>query len=442
MKMQSVDIHDLGKVIRKVRKEKGLRLEDLADDKISPATISNIERGVPHVRSDRAIYLLNKLGIAPEEIPELLIGEQESLKSLEQQLQLAEVQRDIGRPQTVLDELDHLDIKDENPLAPLLYYIKGKCLVSLKQWKKAERSLHKAIQLATQAKPETNIEAAAFLELSVCHYLQNDLDGALKFTDSGMDAFISGGDRPYLWYILQKNKGLFFERLGRVGECLKLVQDVWEEMDRIDDIDVVLTFYWLRAEMSYRMQMDDDAIRYASEGLDIARRNLSYRSIITLCTVLGNVFMRKKDFEAAKNYFQTALDCPKTMISKSLTKTLISLGMLYNHQGNTTQALETFDQAIQNAKDHNDAPRIVNALLLIGDLHRKMDQTKEAIQVYEEALSIARDYVYKIREHRALYGLAESWRNIDEKEFQKYVRSMYEIQKHFEDKEDFLDELE
>lgn len=47
--MSLLEIHEIGEVIRKVRKDRGLRLEDLADENISPATISNIERGVPHV---------------------------------------------------------------------------------------------------------------------------------------------------------------------------------------------------------------------------------------------------------------------------------------------------------------------------------------------------------------------------------------------------------
>jgi transcriptional regulator with XRE-family HTH domain len=44
--LNSTEIQELGAIIGKIRKEKGWRLEDLADENISPATISNIERGV------------------------------------------------------------------------------------------------------------------------------------------------------------------------------------------------------------------------------------------------------------------------------------------------------------------------------------------------------------------------------------------------------------
>ncbi|MDA8352560.1 MAG: helix-turn-helix transcriptional regulator [Firmicutes bacterium] len=440
--LQTVDIYDLGRVIRKVRKERGLRLEDLADGNISPATISNIERGVPHVRSDRAFYVLEKLGISSDQVPELLSGEQHWYQSLERQLKLAEVQCEIGNSEAVLKELRDLSIGDDSPLAPQLFYIRGKCWVSQKKWKRAEQSLHKAIHLADQTSPETNIEAAAYLELGVARYQQNDLVRALQWTDSGISAFQAEGDRPYLWYILQKNRGLFLERLGRVGECLKLVQDIWPKLKYIDNTADVLAFYWLRAEMCYRMKMATDAIHYASEGLDIARRSLHYRSIVTLCTVLGNIYMKEKEFHIAERYYQTALNCPQVGVSKSLTKTLIGLGVLYSRQGDHGQALDTFDQAIQNAREHNDAPRLVNALLLKGDLYGKVNKDQEAIRVYEEALHLARDYGYKKPEHRALYCLAEMWKNKDEEEFFRYIRNMYEIQKDIQDKEDFLDEVE
>jgi transcriptional regulator with XRE-family HTH domain len=74
---------DIGEVIRRVRKEKGMKLEDLADDNISTATVSNIERGVPHVSTDKTMYLLKKLNIPLESIPQMLMGIQDEVKNIE-----------------------------------------------------------------------------------------------------------------------------------------------------------------------------------------------------------------------------------------------------------------------------------------------------------------------------------------------------------------------
>ncbi|WP_044641037.1 helix-turn-helix domain-containing protein [Risungbinella massiliensis] len=70
--MKKLALHEMGEVIRKVRKERGLRLEDLSDDNISPATVSNIERGVAHVSPEKITYLLEKLDLSMHKIPDML----------------------------------------------------------------------------------------------------------------------------------------------------------------------------------------------------------------------------------------------------------------------------------------------------------------------------------------------------------------------------------
>jgi transcriptional regulator with XRE-family HTH domain len=80
--MRPLSLHEIGEVIRKVRKERGLRLEDLADENISPATVSNIERGVAHVSPEKITYLLEKLDLPMNKLPEMLEKEQEELKKI------------------------------------------------------------------------------------------------------------------------------------------------------------------------------------------------------------------------------------------------------------------------------------------------------------------------------------------------------------------------
>ena len=53
----------IGELLRKRRKELGLRLEDLADDFISPSTISNIERGITYVNEEKVRYIAEKLNV-------------------------------------------------------------------------------------------------------------------------------------------------------------------------------------------------------------------------------------------------------------------------------------------------------------------------------------------------------------------------------------------
>ncbi|MFD1425567.1 transcriptional regulator with XRE-family HTH domain [Kroppenstedtia sanguinis] len=73
--MGQLSFPEVGEIIGKIRRERGLRLEDLADENISPATISNLERGASHVRQEKMSYLLKKLDIPLERLPEMLLTE-------------------------------------------------------------------------------------------------------------------------------------------------------------------------------------------------------------------------------------------------------------------------------------------------------------------------------------------------------------------------------
>jgi transcriptional regulator with XRE-family HTH domain len=143
---------EIGGIIRRVRKRRRLRLEDLADENISPATISNLERGVPHVKQDKLDYLLDKLGISMDQIPELILEEKEELKNLKFQLFSCESLVSIGKPDNALEKLSQLEVEDTHPHAALYHYIQGKSYRSKKNWKKAERSLYQAVRIGSQTR--------------------------------------------------------------------------------------------------------------------------------------------------------------------------------------------------------------------------------------------------------------------------------------------------
>ncbi|PTX48721.1 anaphase-promoting complex subunit 5 [Melghirimyces profundicolus] len=444
MYTSKLDIHELGELVRRIRKEKGFRLEDLADDKISPATISNIERGVPHVSPQKAMYLLEKLKIEPEEIPKLILGEKEKLEKDHFYIQMADLKRESGDPEGALQDLKDLKYPDDHPLAPMASYVNGKCHRDLKKWTKAERCFNTGIRLSSQLPESTNIHAVCLAELGLCRYLQNDLNDALKYTENAIQVFDRNGDRKDAWYLLQSNKGLYLERMGRVGEAWRVVEDNWDERDQMENVWDKLTFYWLRSELSYRMGMLEDAIRCAREGLELARINKIYHAIFTLSTVLGSTYIKLGELVQAEQSFQTALDFqPKIDNKKTVTVAYIRLGMLYKMKNQIGEALDALQNGIENSREHNDAPRLTYALLVLGDLHQSSGKQEEAIAAYQDALSLAQTHQYKKREHRALYSLARCYKDSNEQEFQKCMVNMYLVQTELRQaEEDFFDEVE
>ena len=248
--MSLLEIHEIGEVIRKVRKERGLRLEDLADENISPATISNIERGVPHVNLEKTKYLLKKLELDLETLPSLMVSEQQELEETKFELFKVELLLDIEDLNQAQENLEKLNLDDGHPLAATAHFLKGKLNRLKKNWKRAERSFFNAIRLVHQGNPdrESNIEAAAYNELSLRPFQsENDMKQALKYTENGLAAFQSGGERPQYESILKRNRAIYLERLGRLGEAMQIVQEAWPQIpEMVPKIETVLSFYWLQ----------------------------------------------------------------------------------------------------------------------------------------------------------------------------------------------------
>lgn len=425
--MSDLNIQDLGGIIRKVRKERGLRLEDLADDHISPATISNIERGVPHVKQDRAFYLLKKLNIKLDEIPVLLMSKQRELEGLEFQLFSIETLRDNGEADKALYQLEQIQLEESHPYAATCYYLKGKCYNSMEKWKKAERSFFNAIRCVhlNPFNQKSNIEAASFTELGLCMYGQNDLPQALQFTESGLDAFVHDGERQQFYPILLLNKALYLDKLNRTNEALRLMEEHWESIRSIQHLEALLRFYCLRAEILRKNGLYEEAILYAREGLEKARLDRKYNCIYDLWTILGSVYVMKEEWEKAEVCFDNALSLQeKSTDKKVFTTTYTRLGILYMRQEKWEEAQTKIEQGIQNGTQHHDALRLADAYLAMGNLFYRQGILEKANHYYGLMLQLVQKHRLNGKEYVAYFKWVRTTNHVDKEEFDLYLKKM------------------
>ncbi|MDA8352898.1 MAG: helix-turn-helix transcriptional regulator [Firmicutes bacterium] len=438
-----LEIHEIGEVIRKVRKQRGLRLEDLADENISPATISNIERGVPHVNMEKTKYLLGKLDLDLDNLPHLMVNERQELEEIQFELFKVEALLDIGNTEEALNKLDHLNLDDSHAFAAVAHYLKGKSFRAKKNWKRAERHLFNAIRLAnlSNQSKENNIEAASFNELSLVSFSQNNLIQSLKYTENGLEAFIDNGERPQYKHLLKRNKAICLERLGRLGEAMQIVQEEWDSLHQIDQVETILSFYWLRSDLLRRTGMLENAIQYAKEGLELARLNRKYHSMFDLWTVLGSVYMKLEHWDQAESSFDMALKLTgKFSAEEKFSTTYARLGILYMKRERWEKAYEVLQKAIEIGERENAAPRLVYAYQAMGDYYRKQSLLSEAIPYYQKMLQIADKHDYPKSKYQALFRLSQCYEKIDEQEFQQCLRNMYTVQKRVQGEEELIEE--
>ncbi|TCS97001.1 tetratricopeptide repeat protein [Hazenella coriacea] len=431
--MKQLALHEMGEVIRKVRKERGLRLEDLADDNISPATVSNIERGVAHVSPEKITYLLEKLDLPMNKLPEMLVKEQEELRKVKFKLLTVSTLRKIGQINEALEKLEELELDDNHPYIAQAFYLKGKCYLGKRKWKQGERALYNALRISQQNPyKENNMESASYLLLGLVSYYQNNLEQALDYTNEGINAFVENGENQHIKSLLYRNKGVYLQRLGRITEGMRLIQEIWSEIKIIDDITTRLGFYWLRAEFSRLSGMSDEAIQVAEEGIDISRRNKVYDSMFDLWVVLGSVYTSLKEWATAEVSFSMALKLEgKFPDDQRLTTAYSRLGILYMKQGRNEEAYQSLLTAIQYAEKFDDAPRLSSSLLIMGDLCQIIYKIDEAVSYYQKALQIAKKHDYKDKEFQIWFSLARCWEEKDEEQFENCIRNMYNVKKEY-----------
>lgn len=425
--MSEFDILQIGSLIRKARKERGLRLEDIADENISPATVSNIERGVPHVSTDKVIYLLEKLGLTMDDIPQILESAQEELDDLK--LQLTSIESLLGHenPTELLFILDSLKVNDDHKLSSYVYFLRGKCFIEQSNWNKAERAFLNAIRLSASNPfgKESNIEARSFVELGRCYYFRNDLIQALQYTESAADAFVEDGDHQQLKYIINLNKARYLEKLGRLGEAMKVVNLLWNDIDQMSDT-LALHLYEIRINVLKRTKMYEDAIKYAKEGINLARLNGDNLSLFYLWTALGGTYLTMKNLKKSEVCLKTALKLGDPKYKNVLIEVYSKLSIVYMEQGLWEEAQKLLSKA-EKMTEETDVISSFFTYLVIGDFHKKQNQTKKAVYYYQKSLNLAKKYSLKKLEYKALFRLAQLKRNESKEEFASYLENMYEV---------------
>jgi tetratricopeptide (TPR) repeat protein len=424
--MPELDLIQIGSIIRKVRKGKGLRLEDLADENISPATVSNIERGVPHVNAEKVMYLLKKLGLSLEQIPELLVGEDEKAEHLYLQLFSLESQIGYVDTQQILQVLNKIEVEDDHPYAPYIHYIRGRCLIQQSQFSKAERSLFNAIRLSSRGlNKKRNFEALSFNELGICYYHQGDLNQALHFTESAADAYEENGERPQLKFTIALNQATYLEKMGRLGEAMQIVQNMWEHIDRME-ISPALHLYELQSNLLKRMKVYDQAIKFAKDGIEKARLNGKVDFLFNFWTILGNIYLYKKDWEKAETCLLTALNLENYSSINVLVPAYTMLGLVYINKQASQKAEEILNKAVNLSEKATITPRFF-ALLVMADHLRKQERIEESIHFYNKALELTRNCRNKVLEYKVLFRLTSLKKDQNKEEFVYYLENMYEV---------------
>ena len=431
--MKHLTLQELGKIIRKVRKERGLRLEDLADENISPATVSNIERGIAHVSPEKIAYLLKKLSLSEHQLTEISIQEQKDLHQLELTFLMISTLCELGYEDEALTKLNEIQLKENHPFIAKIYYYKGYCLFNKKKWKQAERALLQALRytkLNKQVLSKSNLEAACYLHLGCSQYKQRKYEQALTYLNYGLKAYDGNRNHQYLKNQLYLNKIECLKKLQRITEGNQLLQEIWSSIQHSPDIQTTIHFYVLRSEFAQKAGLYDEAIYYATDGIKLASRNQQLSQLLNLWTILGNLYMMCGQWSLSESCFQMVIRKKNQLASNTKrASAYLQLGILYMKQKQYQRAYKLLQSAINYSDSSQYSKEFSLALLVMGDLCIKLGKTDEALYYFEKGQKMTEKHNDPTRELPFWLRLAQYWEGKDHAKFQNCIENIYRLQK-------------
>lgn len=420
-------------VLRKVRKEKGLRQGDLADKNISYGTISNIERGASNVDEKTVEKYIKKLGIIKKRLKELVDKEQNDAEQLTFQLETIDSMLDNQMYEKATRMLKEISVKRYHPLAPYFTYLEGRCYHARKHFKKAERCYKLAIRLHKQYGLNfySNIVSICYNELSICQYNQNDLKKALEYVEKGLTEHRESKDeKDKIKYPLYSNKVLYLLDSLQYDAAKHTLDDVWKFIPNIDSVTVTLNLYKFRAIILRRTKKYAEAIETCKQGLNIARRNRIQSYYLDLVTVLGSLYLLQKQTTKAEACFEMVLNYNYDgQFPRGQIDALTYLAIIYAHREKWEDAEKRIKKAIEISQNIYQLYRLSKVFIVCGDIYLARGMLEDAIRYYHEAETISEKSGHKQRQHTALLKLTNCYAKMSLKsKWDIYANKLFHLQ--------------
>jgi tetratricopeptide (TPR) repeat protein len=340
----------------------------------------------------------------------------------------------LGNPQRALQFLSNLSEESYSRHQATIHFLKGKAYAHKKDWRKAERELSEAIRLAFQDpySPKSNLEAVSYLGLAHCRSVYQDYEHALKYVERGLESCSSQDGSPdQVCFELQICRVIYLKKLGRIDEALKNLDELWSHIAEIQNKELIIKIYSLKADLLRRMKMHQDAIRYAREGIEMAMNSKDYDEMFQLWSVLGSAYLEISQLEDAEICFLFVMELIDHVTKQQdVVRAYCSLGHVYLLKGKLDEAREILKRALDWAEKLHDPLHLNTALLMMGQLMKKMRHYPDAIQYFKRAVQVSVKHKLKQRIYMSYYELADCYEQMGDAEgFKQATEQMYRAQK-------------
>jgi transcriptional regulator with XRE-family HTH domain len=445
MSRMRIDRIAVGKYVRKLRIDKKMRQEDLADNMLSQSAVSNIERGSVEVSEEKINHLLAKLKSDKtlDDFYTPVLEDEEALFNEELQINLILIENiiDLVCPKEGLNQLRNLHVPARHDFIVIVEYLKAKGHLFKNSMNKAHKYFFNCIRMLDHAyshMKHTNLKSACYHELSTIEYTQNNFEQAVRYSQKAEESFQPFGDRQHYKDIILISRVIYLEKLNRIGEALSILNqmrstktissstDQGDEFYSSESKEAILNYYEMQAKLLAKNNHFSEAVSYALKGIELARIDKMFARSLELWTTLGSIFMSQDKLYLAECCFTMA----KKLTSKAPKDYLLSyiytqLGMLYYKREEISLAKREFVQGLRYGRRANDVFLQTEALMGIIQCYIKQDNREKVLEFSQQALALAKQHSFRRQKTRLYFILAIYLRDTNDPDFSQYLQQFF-----------------
>lgn len=427
--MLQIPTLELGETIRSYRKERGLRLEDLADDQISVSTISNIERGYSHVKEEKVQYLLQKLGIDFHQLNLLENKQKQKDDLIALEMKAVETLIASGNQRRAWDWLKKNRLPETHALAPKYHFVKGKYYVSLKEYEKSLVEFQEVLRLLKGTHVHHPLELECYREISQSLYSIGNFEQSLEMADKGLEWLQESefhAKKTDAEITLAGIRSLSLIELKRMNEAYHYFSTFWKDLTIIRSSQLIIQLYIGKSQLSCSLGLKKEAVYLLEEAIKWCASNGEHELGCQCWMHLAKLYYEQEQQEFAEIGYQTVLALEEKLKDRSLIlQAYLDFGEFFLQEERFEESKEKLDQAIFLAKRWNDDSSLIRAYLYLGDLSRKEQKLEQALQHYEQAKQLAQRTAVLEDQYLVVQRLAKIFKLM--KNEQKFMCTLVEM---------------
>ena len=358
-----MNILSLGEKIKKLRKEKNMTLKELAEDRITAAQISHIERDKSHTSYELLEYLSERLDVS---IDYLLETKEMQSKKITDNLIL---QSEIYIKRDALDE--------------------------------AEKEIHEIIEICEEYGLSENY--------GKCNYLLGDIylkrkDGATAnfYFEKALFYFIKNDDKKRIFQCYMNIANIYFdEEFYQVSLTnYYFAKDILEEIN-IDDPDTYKELYSKISKCYMKLNDSEKSLEFI-EKIGNIDNDYSPEQEIELLVLKAKKLLAEGEYVKSKDYFAKALKIIEKEENKDkLAQIYLTVGSIYAEMGDNEKFLE-YSEKVYDIKKNDTDEYMMNSLYNIIQSYIDADDFEMAKKYSKLALAAAIKNKSKYDEYKAL----------------------------------------